>query len=90
MLARKVYDMTHKKENVKTEEKGRIIPTQKAGVPTLQELARDVVADNFDRYPHLKGVPDKVKAEVWFNDDNRLDNKQDKADSSNSSCSRIH
>jgi len=65
MLAKKVYDMMHKKD-AKAEDKTALLFAQKTNVPSLQDLARDVVAENFDRYPHLNGVPEKIKQEVFL------------------------
>jgi len=60
MLAQKVCDMLHQKRYT-----GRLPLTRKVGeILTLQELARDVVADNFELYPQLSVLPERIKAEV--------------------------
>lgn len=54
MLAKKVYEQMRRKEK----------PLGKKGIPTLQDLAKEAVAANFELYPHLEGVTQKVKDEV--------------------------
>jgi len=54
MLAKKVYELMRKKEKI----------IMKKGIPSLQELAKEAVADNFELYPHLKGISSLVKDEV--------------------------
>lgn len=61
MLAQKVYDMLHQKRSY-----GKLPVTRKVGeIPSLQEIARDVVADNFELYPQLSSLPERVKTEVF-------------------------
>ena len=62
MLARKVYDLMHKKGQ--GDEPRNLRDPPKRGVPSLQDIAKDVVAENFERYPHLKGLSEAVKKEV--------------------------
>jgi hypothetical protein len=54
MLAKKVYELMRRKD------KGE----QRGGIPTLQELAKEVVAENFERYPKLQGPAQEMKKEV--------------------------
>ena len=63
MLARKVYDMMHKKGQGEDAKSIHEPPRQE--IPSLQSLAKEVVAQNFERYPHLTGVKSlDVKNEV--------------------------
>lgn len=56
MLAKKVYELMKKKEKIVT----------KKGIPSLQDLAKETVAVNFELYPHLRGVDQGVKDEVRY------------------------
>ncbi len=64
MLARKVYDLMHRKD--RPEDPKALRMAGRVEFPTLQQLAKAVVAENFDRYPHLTGVPVSVKDEVML------------------------
>lgn len=71
MLARKVYDMMHKKDRAESgaarqEELKQFRMAGRVEFPTLQQLAKAVVAENFERYPHLAGIPPSIKAEACY------------------------
>ena len=60
MLAQKVYDYLHQRKSAPD----TFVVKKPNVIPTLQELARDVVAANFELYPALKKVPEKIQNEV--------------------------